>query len=225
MRLKSRTVFLALVAVFALSAVTAASASAVTPEFKPVPTKKKFTSSSVTVTFESAGNTLTCEKSATAGEITGAKTIGKVVVKFTGCKISGSGGSNCAIKSKNTSTAGEILTDALDGELGTVSTTQASSGVGVLLKPESGTLWTELEANTCTHATKVNGSIAAEVATIGKKQATNKFVFATSGGSQGIKKITLDSGKSAEPELVAWSETLTMNKTDEVSFEEALEVT
>jgi len=225
MRFKSRPVLLALVAAFATSAVTAAAASAATPEFKPVPTKKKFTSTSGTVTFEASGNTLTCEKSATTGESTGAETLGKVIVKFTGCKSTGSGGSNCALKSKNTTTAGEILTDALDGELGTVATTQASSGVGVLLKPATGTLWTELEANTCTHATKVTGTIAAEVATIGKKQATNKFVFATSGGSQGIKKITLDSGKTAEPELVAWSEPLTMNKTDEVTFEEALEVT
>jgi hypothetical protein len=227
MRLHSRGVLLTIVAVVAMSVVTAASASAALPEFKPVPAKKKFTSTSGTVTwtFNGGTETMTCTKSSAAGELTGAKTLGKLVVKFTGCTSTGTGKSGCATRSKNATNEGEIVTNALGGELGTVSTKEATSGVGLLLKPETGSTWTETVANECLHEGKLTGSLAAEVATIGKKQVTNKLVIGTSGFGQKIREITLDSGKLAEPELAMWAARITVAGTEEVTFEEALEVT
>jgi hypothetical protein len=232
MQRRSRGVLLALVAVFAMSAVTAAAASATTPEFKPVPTKKKFTdtSGSVKFTFDGGGETMTCEKSSAPGEITGAATVGGLVVKFTGCKTTGAAGSGCAVKSTNTKTEGEILTNALTGELGTVAIEpklgEHVSWTALLLKPASGTTWTTLAANKCTNTTPVTGDLAPEVPVIGKKQATNKLVFsATTGKAQG-EEITLHSGKTAEVKgLTAWTTNLQFETTDELAFEEAVEIT
>lgn len=217
MRFFNSRTLLVFVAVLAMSAVTASAASAVTPEFKPVPAKKKLTSTSGKVVLKWGANEATCTKSTATGEITGAKTVGKVVVKFTGCEIHGSG--HCLLNSGGAE-PGEIITKSLGGELGTVKTTEAASGVGLLLKPEVERQWATLEANSCTGETAVTGSVAGEVAVVGKKQATNKLAI-----KPAIKEIKLDSGTLADPVLTAWSTTVTMTSTDELTFEEALEVT
>jgi hypothetical protein len=233
MQRRSRGVLLALVAVFAMSAVTAAVASATTPEFKPVPTKKKFTdtSGSVLFRFDNGSETMTCTKSsATGGEITGAGTVGGLVVKFTSCKTTGATGEGCAVKSTNTKTEGEILTNSLTGELGTVAIEpklgEHLSWTALLLKPTSGTTWTTLAANKCTKETLVTGDLAPEVSVIGKKQATNKLVFSATTGKALGEEITLHSGKTAEVKgLTAWTTNLQFETTDELAFEEAVEIT
>ena len=225
MRFKSRGMLLAL-AVLAMSALAVSAASAATlPEFKPVPTKKKFTSAggAVVWTFNNGTETMTCSNSTAAGEVTGAKTLGKLVVKFTGCETSGTKAHGCPVTSAGAK-EGEIVTKALSGELGTVPTNEATSGVGILLKPETEKKWATLVGNACTEETPLTGSLAAEVPTIGKKQATNKLVISDPSNSQKIKEIKLDSGKEAYPELVSWGTTLIVAATDEVAFEEALEV-
>ena len=54
---------------------------------------------------------------------------------------------------------------------------------------------------------------------------TDRNMISDPSNSQKIKEIKLDSGKAAYPELVSWGTTLTVATTDELSFEEALEVT
>jgi opacity protein-like surface antigen len=214
----------------ALSLATAGvAAAATTPEFKPVPTKKKFAESGGEVVMKYATTELVCTKTSAAGELTGSKTVGALVLKLTGCEVIGSGGSgsNCKLNSTNTKTVGEILTTTLSGELGTVKTTEAASGVGLLLKPVEGERWATVAENSCGSGGKLTGSLAGEVPVLGKKQLTNKLVFGAPSGKQSIKDITLDSGKLAEPELSygEWGNTLTFVATDELAFEEALEVT
>jgi hypothetical protein len=212
-----------LVLSFATAGVAAA---ATTPEFKPVPAKKKFTSTGGAVkwTYDNGSETMTCTKSTATGEVTGVKTVGKLVVKFTGCTTSGSGKSGCAANSAGR-TGGEIVTNALEGELGTVKTAEAASGVGLLLKPETGKTWTTLVGDECTAEAKITGTVAAEVATVGKKQATNKLVLSDPSGKQAIHSITLDSGTVERPELVMFGTAMTLEASDETTFEEALEVT
>jgi hypothetical protein len=218
MRSIMRTVLVGGLALLALSVASVGVAAAVTPEFKPVPTKKKFTGSTGTVTFKTPSYTIVCAKSATTGEVTGARTVGKVVIVFTGCKSEAK--SSCEYNSAGKAN-GEIVTKSLSGELGTVKTTEAPSGVGLLLKPEVENKWWVFEENSCTVQTTITGTLAGEVGVIGKKQATNKLVIKPNT----IHKITLDSGKLEEPKLTAWSEAMTTEATDELSFEEALEVT
>jgi len=225
MRFTSRGVFV-LVAVFLMSAIAVSAASAATlPEFKPVPSNRKLTSTSGKLTFTYGSEKITCAKSTAAGEVTTAKTVGKLVLKLTGCETAGAGGRGCPLRSENTSTAGEIVTSSLDGELGTVASSEAASGVGLLLKPESGKTWAELAENGCTPETNWTGTLAAEVATIGKKQATNKLVISDPSGVQKIRAITVDSGKAEKPQFLMWTVAVALEATDELAFAEALEVT
>jgi hypothetical protein len=224
-RFKARRMLVALVAVFAISAVATATASAALPEFKPVPTKKKFTSTSGAVTWTAGTERLTCSSSATTGEITGASTLGDVVIKFTGCQQLNTKGT-CPLKSVGAN-AGEIVTDSLNGELGTVATKEATSGVGILLAPTTGSTIARIAATPapCSGTeTALQGNVAGEVATTSKKQMTNKLVFGVTSGDQNIKRITVKSGTKS-PELEAWGREWTIATTDEVAFEEALEVT
>jgi hypothetical protein len=226
MHLKSRGVLVAL-AVLAMSVLAVSAASAATlPEFKPVPTKKKFTSTSGTVSWTmGVGGTerITCSKSTATGEITGTRTVGKLVIKFSGC-ISASG---CTMNSAG-GKGGEVVTNALKGELGTVKTTEEPSGVGLLIETEAAKpkTWATLAGNECFPESKIAGNLAAGVAVTGKKQVTNTLVFNSVPRGEGIQSITLDSGTVVKPELVfaEWGN-LTIASSDELKFEEALEVT
>jgi hypothetical protein len=213
MQRKSRGVLLALVAVFAMSAVTAAAASATTPEFKPVPTKKKFTATggAMSMEFYGIGLKYECTKSTATGEVTGAHTLGNIVTTFTGCKSEGA-----AIHSKGAK-EGEIVTAALGGELGTV---KKSGTTGFLVGGKCCTTkWADILSSSGGNYGTIYGSVAAEVSGL-KSSKTHKLYFTSS-----ITEITLDSGIVAEPELETDVAAGTFDTTDELTFEEALEVT
>jgi hypothetical protein len=223
MQRKARGVLLALVAVLAMSAVTAAAASATTPEFKPVPAKKKFTSSTGAVDSTwLGGEHLSCAKSTSTGTITGATTIGDVVEVFTGCTNTSASGEKCSVKS-TAGKAGEVITYALKGELGTIST---GFKVGLMLEPETGKKYiTFAENGKCMPASNLSGTIAGVVEPIGSKQLTHKLTFGSTGGNENIREITLDSGILERPELTMWGGDVTMETTDTLTFEEAVEIT
>jgi hypothetical protein len=223
MRSMFRRAFCALVAVLALGAVAASAASAL-PEFKPVPTKKQITGTggSVSLNWYSEGETIECSKSTATGEITGARTIGKLAIIYTGCTSRDKEKSGCSVNSPGAKT-GEIVVTTLVGELGTIATKEASSGVGILLKQESKSHeWLEYEKNACLRnfELKIDGDAIAEIPVIGKKQLTNELVL-----SSGIHKIKLDSGTEETAELELLSFSVAMKGVNELSFEEALEVT
>jgi hypothetical protein len=223
MRFKSSGVLLALVAVFAISAVAASAASAALPEFKPVPSKKKFTSTGGVSTWAGGGETINCSKSSTSGEITSATTLGDVIVKYTGCTIKTPNGFECPIKSR----AGgkeEILMEPLKGELGTIVPKPASgSDVGLLLQTVSGKGWAVLESECATDAT-LSGSLAGSVE-VGGYGKTNTLRYTAPGGVQEIKEMKMDSGTVVKPKLTAFSATWAISATDPLKFEESLEVT
>jgi hypothetical protein len=220
MQRKSRGVLLALVAVFAMSAVTAAAASATTPEFKPVPAKKKFTAKSGTVYTEWDATTMTCAKSATTGEITGARTVGNVVIVYTGCEANHEGAA-CPVASEGAKT-GEIVTKALNGELGT---TKVGDKVGLRLKPATKTTWFRFAegGGRCFGPEALYGSAAGEISLA--KGVEHKLTFLSSGGEEQIGEITLDSGELEKPLLTVEDSIFSMTIGDTLTFEEAVEVT
>jgi hypothetical protein len=223
MQRKSRGVLLALIAVFAMSAVTAAAASATTPEFKPVPTKKKFTGTSGTLvwTWDNGAEKITCSKGSTTGAITGARTVGGVVLVYTGCKSSSATKSNCPINSKGAK-AEEIVTEPLAGELGT--SVKNSAVVVLRLKAETATKWFTALENACTSRAAWTGSVAPEVSSL-SKGTVHGLVLATVGGKQAITEIKLDSGELEEPELVTYASSVATETKDSLTFEEAVEIT
>jgi hypothetical protein len=199
MRLKARGVPLALVAVFAMSAVAASAASAAGPEFKPS-TKQAFTGTSGTLKIEAGSSeAFYCSKGSSSGEITGASTVGSLVLTFTGCESKEKGG--CKFKSSGAKNEGEIITTPLAGELGEVKTTEATSGVGLLVKTASGTEELALIEGHCLSSQwKLTGTVAAEVTPTKKLGKTVSLVFVGSKGHNKIWEIAVG-GKHDKPEL------------------------
>jgi hypothetical protein len=219
-----RTALLGGLAMLALSlAATGVAAAATTPEFKPVPSKKKFTITGGESVWATSGPSITCSKSTTSGEITSATTVGDVIVKYTGCSVHNNlTGEVCPVKSA----AGgkeEILMNALKGELGTiVPKPTRGSEVGLLLQPEVKTLWATLES-ACDGSAALTGSLAGSVEMPDGKTGT--INYAAPGGVQAIKEMKLDSGTVAKPRWAAFGEQWTLATADTLKFEESLEVT
>jgi len=213
-----------LMAVFAMSAVAASVASAAAPEFKPS-TKQAFTGASETFSmYNDVGEGFTCSKVTSTGEITGATTVGSLVLTFTGCEGMKGGGTTCKVKSVGAN-AGEIITKPLKGELGEVATSEATSGVGLLIEPASGEALTTIAKGECYNEGSIEGRIAAEVTPIKTLAKTGKLVFVGSSGSQKIKAITVK-GVKEKPSLSFHSSIYSWGMTDTLEFMgNALEVT
>jgi hypothetical protein len=218
----ARLLTLCLAGLLVLGGVAVSAASAAGPEFKPA--AGAFTATAGASKLTAGANTVTCTAGSAGGEITGAMTVGKAVVKFTGCKSTGSGGSSCTIKSTNAGAAGEIVTKELKGELGTVKTTEATSGVGLELKPAAGSTFTELEKNNCVAESAVTGSIAGEESPIGVSQKAGKLIFAPGTTGEKIKEVHL-LGTTDEPELIAFSVSASLEASFTIAYAAATEIT
>ena len=187
----SRLAGLIFLVALTVNLMAAAVASAAAPEFSPG-TLNQFKGESGSGALETSEGTkpITCESDVNTGEITGPKTIGSVVVLFHGCKsVEGSG---CPIHSPG-QTPGLIETHALVGELGSVKTTEAASGVGLLLSPASGTEFVTLEG-TCLllSPAPVVGTLAGEATPVKNGASKDgKLVFVGSAGVQKIKEINV----------------------------------
>jgi hypothetical protein len=171
---------LCLVAVFAVSAVVAASASAALPEFSG-PFPKPFTSKSGKVYVETVGKLrTTCTAGTNGGKVTGPKT-GIVTIRFTGCKALSY---TCTTKG---AAVGEIVSN-LRSTLGYIN--KAKKEVGIALESATGAPFAEF---TCGPANVVGTGSA-----IGKLTPINKRVKA---GKPFILKFTQANGKQRPTKL------------------------
>jgi hypothetical protein len=175
--------------------------------------------------FESnVGESVTCTKDTSTGEITGEATIGSLRVTYNGC-TGKSGGTVCSVKSVGAKNGGEILTTTLKGELGLVATSEATSGVGLLIAPLSGAEFAQLQGS-CIVEGDLEGSVAGEIAPVNSLQGTSKLTFlASSTAKQKIARITVK-GTSKRPELLDFGLVNVSEEASEVlTFEEAVEIT
>lgn len=194
-------------------------------EFKPVPEKKSFETKSgeSVLTADYGLARITCSASTSSGEITGSKTVGKVLVAFQGCTSAGIGGSGCPVESAGAK-AGDVRTSVLKGELGTVAPTEAASERALVLRPETGRKFSFVEGNPCTEEVAVTGSIAGEVESVDIKSIRNGLVFKVVLGEQMIKKVKVAGGE-ARPELEAFGTTATESTDQEWEVGEQIEIT
>ncbi len=162
-----RFVGLALVAVFLLGGIAAASASAAafeaTPSF-PV----KFTAKGGPGFLETkAGHRVACKESEGSGEVASATTVAKVEVKFKGCFAEGFPLLKCGTA---TAASGEITTKGIKGK--PVDIDKAKTKAGILLEPEA-ELFAEFECefSIIKEKVKVKGSVIGKV----KDEDLNKF--------------------------------------------------
>jgi hypothetical protein len=197
--------------------------SEVGPEFNPDPAKNQFTGTTGTWEVKAGNDIYACTKGTASGEIVGGRDVGNVLLTFTGCKSSANSGGSYRPLNSVGAKEGEIVSRALTGELGTVATKEAPSGVALLLKREAATKpsWWTLAGNGETIEATWQGSVAYEVPLIGKKQTTNKLVSHVGG----ITKIKLDSGVESEPEFNYFGIPVGWASTYDLTFAEALEVT
>jgi hypothetical protein len=126
--------------------------------------------------------TVSCAKSTDSGKFTGSKAAGDVVAIFSGCEVAG-------IKCSNTSKAGEIKTNALDGEVGYINA--AKKEVGADLKPESAAYLAEFECEESPFPLRlrVSGSVIGRVSPINTFTKSATFTFRESGGKQEVEKF------------------------------------
>jgi hypothetical protein len=185
MRGKIKYLVAASLAVSAMWAVAAASASAAAPEFAPESGTFpiNFTSTSGASTLETTGGeTVTCESSTGEGSITGEKA-SKVKFHFKGC-TSTFFGLPVSCKSSGAE-AKEIVTKELSGELG-ISSADKTKVVNDLKGEGEGQVVAEFECGE-KNTVKVTGSVIAEL------PATETFVHETEmvlKQSKGINEFT-----------------------------------
>jgi hypothetical protein len=175
-----RTVALCLIAMFAIGAVSAASASAL-PEFTG-PFPKPFSSTSKTSILETVGKTkVKCTADTNAGEVTG-PTTGLVRIRFTGCE------SKTFPCNSPGAAAGEIVTTVLSGILGYVN--RETKEVGLDLSNPAGALLAEFQCVNLRFA--VRGSVIGKVTPVNKPVIPpSRFIvkFVQKAGKQSIMKL------------------------------------
>jgi len=170
---------LALVAMLLFSGIAAASASAAKPEFKsPGGFPVKFSATSGAGKLETvAGRTVNCKSDTASGEVTGAKTVGNVVVKFNECTTVAFGITfNC----------GTITTNTLKAEPNYLTNPNSATEVGLDLKPVTGTEFTKF---TCTspfgnETLAVAGSVVGKITPVNSLTKTFTLAFAQTAGKQ-----------------------------------------
>jgi hypothetical protein len=184
-----RTLGMAFVAMLALSAVVASAALAA-PEFEGARGAEAkgttFTGSTSSAKLTAVGTTITCTGGSSSGEITGKKTVGKVVVAFTGCEANSG---ECKVKSPGAA-EGEVKTDTLEGELGEVEQSEASSKVGLDLKAAGKESFVTTEGSCLPFGgSAVTGSIIGEVSPVGRLESEGLLIYKAERGKQKIQKF------------------------------------
>jgi hypothetical protein len=212
-----RSVAFCSVAVVAMSAVVAASASAALPEFGG-PFPKPFKSKGGTAVIETAGIKLTCTALTDVGEVLGAKT-GEVTVRLTGCS-----GDTFPCTSPGAA-QGEMVTSELTTTLGYINA--AKREVGIALAAVSPTPFDEFEC--AGFKIVVEGSVIGKLTPINKHvKPTSHFTlkFAQKKGVQTPRKLegepvdVLEGHLAGEPFMLQAG----LKAKDEISFAETVEI-
>jgi hypothetical protein len=213
---------LALALVCAISAGAASTASAADPEFGGS-VKQTFKGTSGTGTIASTVGEITCSSDSSTGEVTGTSQIGKVVVTFSGC-VAKEGEKACTAKSAGGAT-GKIVTKTLMGELGLVSKSEAPSGAGLLVLPETAKVLATIEAACLAPAlSSLEGSVVGEASPVGGLSTTATLGFAGGAGKQSIKEIGV-LGTTVKPKLLGFGAvTVSEDSTEALTFNGAIGV-
>lgn len=171
---------LCLVAVFVMSAVAVATASALTPTFlfPGGGSKPQFSSTSgegkLVTKIGEKEETVECASDTDTGEIIkGTDKVQNVLVVFAGCKGSIDGD---PVKCTSASLAeGQIKTNQLEGDLGYIKNTEPRE-VGLVLKPEASAPEGLFAEFTCADGSILKAKIKVKGEVIGKIEPINKLV-------------------------------------------------
>jgi len=228
----ARLFSLVLVAVVALSAMVASTASAI-PKFKLPITKRNFTAESKTSTLAVGAETdiVTCPSSKSNGTILGDDEI-SVDILYTGCALKEKAGGECKVDSgSGAKEPGLIITSLLTGLLGLV---LPGGAAGILFEPTTGdenSFVKLLPLTGCTGANEekaVEGSVAGVFTPTGKSSKTAEIIL-TLTGSVGARKQAVTQIDTLlgliKPKLTSFGALASVQlQTAVVTFEENVEV-
>jgi hypothetical protein len=221
----ARLFAVALLAIFALSALVASTASAI-PKFKLPITSRGFSATSGTSILTANAATpivVTCTSDTSTGTILNDDEI-DARVHFLGCSVKKGAEGPCTIKSVGGG-EGLVLTELLVGQLGLLH--QPNGAAGILFKPKTGNIFTKFAATSApcnTVENAVEGSVAGEFSPTGKPQTTGKITLAVTNKKNITLILTL--AGIVKPELESFGAiTSTEETSDAVTFEESVEIT
>jgi hypothetical protein len=225
----ARLVGVALVVVFAVSAMVAATASAAIPKFTLPITKRGITATSGTSILRtpSEKDVVTCSSSNAPGTILGDDEI-DTKITYSNCSLEQGTAGPCTIKSVGAAGSNEIVTGLLLGLLGELKS--PAGAAGILFEPKSGHVFLTLSATTSpcsTPETAIEGSVAGLLTPTGKKSTTGLITVTpvSATGKQEVTEITTLGGL-IKPKLLAFAAAeSTQQQEASVKFEEAVEVT
>lgn len=182
-----------------------------------------FTSTSTTDHLVAGSNKINCTKDSDEGLIGGKKSVGELLITFSGCKLELFG---IECKSKGAKPE-EIMTVKLRGTFGYIN--KSTKLVGIKLEPESGTEFTQGEVECVGTKVKVTGSLIGVVSPVNTKSTSGTIELTASGSKQAHELIEigekdetgvkLKASLNGEPAMEASEET-----TDTLTFEEAVEL-
>jgi phosphodiesterase/alkaline phosphatase D-like protein len=187
-------------------------------EWVPWPAAKNgFTHKNTTATFETIDkSTVKCLENTLTGSYSGSQTA-TLTISFSGCEAHGGAGGKCQSEG---AAPGEIVTHALEGQLGVIKAATVPS-VGWDLKAASGP---SLATFKCA-ATEISvtGSVIAPVTTVDKMLVTFALRFKASKGKQAPEKF--ESGINDTLSFVtAGTEQAGLTMTDSIVGEEEVEI-
>jgi hypothetical protein len=201
-----RLIGVALLAVFAMSVVASATASAV--EFLPTKGVKILGKATSKAILETLGGTkVECSGGSSEGEISGPVTVSKVKITFTGCKSS--------FFACESAKAGKetIVTHEITGTLGIINEKPLEAGI-LFATTKAGDFFTEFDCAGGIVKNKVLGRVICAIAEINKSLEKFTLTCKQKGGDQTIKRFV----GGAEDEVLLTS---INGGTEESSGEEA----
>jgi hypothetical protein len=211
-----RVVGLCLAAMFAFSAVAVAAAQAAEFTVFPDPIVKATAKAGELLTV--GNRDIKCEGGSTTGKVeTATTTVNKEIV-YTGCKSTKFGAGSCQNGVK-----GEIKTNELEGRL--VETAESKTGVAIVFKPKTGTVFATFECETFLGAEKikVTGEAGCEASPVKVKSTKGEVICTQTKGVSSIKAFkTKTQGEGAE---TFGPEESGVTQTTEVEYEKEEEIT
>lgn len=178
-----------------------------------------FNATSGEVTFEMGkGLRIVCKAGKDEGQISGAKTVGKVLVTLTGCE-------EASFKSacETGGTAGEIKLGELQGELGY--TNKSTKTVGLLLRPASGETVASFSCPGDIIHNQIKGSFIGKVWQVNKMSKSGELQYRQESGKQEFTKFEGGATDVLEMEInESTFEKAAIARTDKVSYSAGVEV-
>jgi hypothetical protein len=216
---KTKMLGISFVAVVALSAIAAASASAALPEFVTASFPITFTSVSSLAGSPSLEPTLhgplgvsvVCKMGSVKGEVSTAKAVVKVEVVYTECK---DGSTTCTTSGQ---AAGTVITKAASGTVGYIS--KENKTAGIEFKPGSGAF---AEFSCGILSVKIEGCVIGEAKPTNKSQLTGELLFEENAGKTGQLVTKLEGG--SECTLSGFGGVTWLMDLEDLTFSKAVEL-